>query len=139
MNRHLVSWGVCIGMCAATMALAGDRAHRRPSATPVTPSVTDRCSQHHEVPYAIAGRNAFVDPKDGRIVPRPIQPQAPLPAQAQNALSTSGEGLREVPGKTRSGGMKVHLQGRFRSTVSASTDSGRLTTRCQTDASSSTP
>ena len=133
MNRHLVSWGICIGMCAATMALAGDRAHRRTSATPVT-------AQHYEVPYAIAGRNAFVDPKDGRIVPRPIQPQAPLPAQAQNALGTSGEGLRELPGKTRSGGMKVHLQGRFRSTVSVYADSdGRLTTHCQTDSSSSTP
>ena len=133
MNRRLILWGVRIGMCAAVMALAGDNASRRSSADSGRP-VT--CSSQH-VPYATLGRNVFVDPKDGRILPRPNQARVPL--QAQNALSTSGEGLDEAPGKTKGGGMKVHLQGRFRSAISVSTDSsGRLITRCETTDSGST-
>jgi hypothetical protein len=131
MNRRLISWGVRIGMCAAVMALAGDDPSRKNSANSVH-SVT--CSSQRE-PYTPSGRNVFVDPKDGRIIPRPNH----APLQAQNDLGTSGEGLREAPGKTKGGGIKVHLQGRFRSTVSASMDSsGRLTTRCQTEESGST-
>ena len=126
MNRRLISWGVRIGMWAAVMALAGYDPSRKTSADPVHPVTFSSQGE----PYVPSGRNAFVDPKDGRIIPRPNQPHAPLPVQ--NDLGTSGEGLREAPGKTKGGGMKVHLQGRFRSTISASTDSsGRLITRCQ--------
>ena len=135
MNGYIFSWLLRVGMCAAVMALAGDNAR-----TSVAPAkfVTPTCE--HALPHAFPGRSVSVDPKDGRIIPRPNQPQAALPVQAQNELNTSSEGLREVPGKTKSGGVKVHLQGRFRSAVSASLDSnGLLTKRCETDASSSTP
>lgn len=88
-----------------------------------------------DAPVANAGRKVFVDPITGKTVPPP--PQAPgvvLPLPADHALSTSGEGLREVPVTTRGGGVKVHLQGRFRSTVKATVGSdGKLTTRCVTE------
>src|SRR5262245_41476983 len=80
-----------------------------------------------------AGRKIFVDPVTGKLVPPP-RPAAPVPPPLEDALSTSGEGLREAPGKTRGGGIKIDLQGRFRSTVTATIDvDGKLTTRCETE------
>jgi hypothetical protein len=94
-------------------------------------------------PVASAGRKVFVDPITGEIVPQPGQrPAMPLPPQAENAQSTSGDGLRETPGTTRGGGVKINLQGRFRSSaVAAVGPDGKLTTRCvaQPDSQSSEP
>jgi hypothetical protein len=54
----------------------------------------------------------------GKLIPPAAQP-LPLPPQTEGALSTSGEGLRETPGTTRGGGIKIDLQRLFRSTVTA--------------------
>jgi len=84
-------------------------------------------------PTGSAGRKIFVDPVTGKLIPPPAQPALVLP-QTEDALSTSGEGLREIPGKTRGGGIKIDLQGRFRSTVTATVNpDGKLTTRCLTE------
>lgn len=94
-------------------------------------------------PVINAGRKAFVDPITGELVASPAKgPVIPLPPQAENAQSTSGDGLRETPGTTRGGGVKINLQGRFRSSaVAAVGPDGKLTTRCvaQPDSQSSEP
>jgi hypothetical protein len=84
-------------------------------------------------PTGTAGRKIFVDPVTGKLVPPPAQTGPVLP-QKEDPLSTSGEGLRETQGKTRHGGIKVDLQGRFRSTVTATVDAdGKLKTQCLTE------
>lgn len=127
MNRVLA---LCFGACA-TLILNGDSPPRSPSSE----------TNATRTAAPILERKAFVDPATGRIVGKPPPGVAAvLPPEAQNALSTSGEGLREEPGQTRSGGVKVHLQGRFRSAVTATIGAdGRLTTHCRDQAEVSSP
>lgn len=65
-----------------------------------------------------------VDPQTGRVLGAPAPGTQPLElsAEIQNALSTSHEGLNEVPGTEPGGGMKLDLQGRFQSPLLATTD-----------------
>lgn len=68
-----------------------------------------------------AGRRVYVDPATGRPSsgPPPIPPGLARLPEVANALSTSSEGLREVPVPLPGGGVMVDLQGRFRSLVTA--------------------
>lgn len=80
-----------------------------------------------------AGRRVYVDPKTGR--PSSVPPSGPpglsrLPEVA-NPLSTSSDGLREVPVATPGGGVMVDLQGRFRNMVTATVRAdGTVGLRC---------
>ena len=138
MNRRFISWTFCVFGSVAALALTGDRPQGSCGTNcrqPINSTLLDSPSAQTTQPDAvIAGRKVFIDPDTGKIIPRP--PQAPavaLTPEEQNALSTSSEGLREEPGTSRGGGMKVDLQGRFRSRVIATVaDDGQVSTRCQT-------
>src|SRR6185436_7285056 len=73
----------------------------------------------------------YIDPATGRKT-APPPPQLPtLPPAATNRLSTSSQGLKEVPVTEKPGGFKVHLGGRFQSTLTVSNSAdGKVTTRC---------
>jgi hypothetical protein len=69
----------------------------------------------------------YVDPQTGAILPEPAPGSVPLrlSPQEQSALSTSHEGLVEVP--VPGGGVKVDLQGRFQSPLVGTIDThGKL-------------
>ncbi|MCW5550839.1 MAG: hypothetical protein KIS67_01605 [Verrucomicrobiae bacterium] len=70
---------------------------------------------------ASAGRRVYMDPATGRPSsgPPPIPPGLARFPEVANALSTSSEGLRELPVPIPGGGVMVDLQGRFRSLVTA--------------------
>jgi hypothetical protein len=65
-----------------------------------------------------------IDPQTGRILAAPAPGTQPLELspEIRNSLSTSHEGLKEVPGAEPGGGMKLDLMGRFRSPLLATTD-----------------
>lgn len=69
------------------------------------------------VPEAAPGLRIHIDPKTGAILREPAPGTVPLllTPQEQNALSTSHEGLVQVPSQVPGGGVKLDLQGRFQS------------------------
>ena len=86
---------------------APDAGAPRPSGTPAPP-----------------GLIIYIDPQTGQFVKEPAPGTVPLQfsPQLQNALSTSDQGLVEEPSAVPGGGVKVNLQGRFRSPLFATTD-----------------
>jgi hypothetical protein len=77
---------------------------------------------------AIGGRAAgmmiYIDPQTGAILKEPAPGTMPLqltPA-LQNAISTSHQGLVEVPSAVPGGGVKVDLRGRFQSPLLVTID-----------------
>ena len=68
---------------------------------------------------ASPGMTIEVDPSTGRILPGTPQTLPPLSPAEQNAVSTSSEGLQELPVVGAAGGTKVNLQGRFQSPLMA--------------------
>ena len=68
---------------------------------------------------ASPGMTIEVDPSTGRIIPGTPRTLPPLSPAEQNAVSTSSEGLQEVPVAGPAGGTKVNLQGRFQSPLMA--------------------
>lgn len=80
-------------------------------------------------PEGAAGLRVYVDPQTGAIRREPAPGTVPLPLspQEQRAFSTSHEGLVEVPNPGPGGGVKVDLQGRFRSPLIGTIDAnGKL-------------
>lgn len=80
-------------------------------------------ASQEEVPMQnLAGYTVFIDPVTGKIVP---QPTGPLPLELteelQNSLSTSSEGLVEIPSPVPGGGTMVRLNGRFQDAMVATT------------------
>ncbi len=77
-----------------------------------------------------AGMRAYKDPVTGRFV----EPPAGAPERAmatQAAVSTTAEGLTETAGQTPAGGVRLDLQGRFRSHAVATRDvEGRVKVHC---------
>ena len=67
------------------------------------------------------GMTVHIDPKTGAILKEPAPDSVPLQLspREQNALSTSHEGLVEVPSGVPGGGFKLDLQGRFQSPLIA--------------------
>jgi hypothetical protein len=127
MHKRFVSPVCCCLLLSLVITVAGDK--------PAARALTSQPVAHPNAPPAAAGRKIVVDPVTGQRIPSRAQVTiVPLPPQAENALSTSGEGLQETRGVTRAGGMKIDLQGRFRSSVVATVGAdGKVTTRCQTD------
>jgi hypothetical protein len=74
------------------------------------------------VPEGAAGMIIYIDPQTGAILHEPAPGTVPLQLtpQLQNALSTSQQGLVETP--AAGGGVKVDLQGRFQSPLTATLD-----------------
>jgi hypothetical protein len=70
------------------------------------------------------GMKVYIDPRTGAILREPAPGTVPLqvsPAD-QNALSTSHEGLVEVPSSVPGAGVGLNLQGRFQSPLFATID-----------------
>ena len=76
------------------------------------------------VPEVASGMRVHIDPKTGAILREPAPGTVPLQLtpQEQNALSTSHQGLVEVPSSLPGGGVKVDLQGRFQSPLIGTID-----------------
>jgi hypothetical protein len=76
------------------------------------------------VPGSAPGMMIHVDPKTGAILKGPAPGSVPfqMSPELQNALSTSHQGLAEVPSPAPGGGVKVDLQGRFRSPLVGTVD-----------------
>lgn len=70
------------------------------------------------------GMKVYIDPRTGRILTEPPPGTAPLQLtpNEQNALSTSHQGLVEVPSSSPGGGVKLDLQGRFQSPLIGTID-----------------
>jgi hypothetical protein len=83
-------------------------------------------------PEGASGLTIHIDPQTGAILSAPGPSSVPLQLspQLRNALSTSHEGLVAVPSSVPGGGVKVDLQGRFRSPLIATVGAdGRLKTQ----------
>ena len=79
---------------------------------------------------AASGMVIYIDPQTGAILKESAPGTVPLQLtpELQNALSTSDQGLVESPISVHGGGVKVDLQGRFRSPLFATTDAnGKVT------------
>ena len=76
------------------------------------------------VPEGAAGMKVYIDPKTGAILREPAPGTVPLQLtpREQNALSTSHQGLVEVPSSVPGGGVKLDLQGRFQSPLFVTID-----------------
>jgi lysophospholipase L1-like esterase len=79
------------------------------------------------------GMTIYVDPASGAIAPPPPGPRTfRAPATNTAAFESYSEELLEIPGTTPAGGIKLDLQGRFRSAVVAHTRTdGTVETQCE--------
>jgi hypothetical protein len=79
-----------------------------------------------------AGMTVYIDPATGLIRSTPAPGTVPLQISPEtaNAASTSHEGLTPEPSAGPGGGVKMNLQGRFRSPLIATVD-GQGRTRIQ--------
>ena len=76
------------------------------------------------VPGSAPGMMIHIDPKTGAFLKEPAPGSVPLllTPELQNALSTSHQGLIAVPSRVPGGGVKLDLQGRFRSPMVGTVD-----------------
>ena len=78
---------------------------------------------------AAPGMIIHIDPQTGAILEGPAPGSVPLQLtpELQNSLSTSNQGLVEVPSSVPGGGVIIDLQGRFQSPLVGTIDSsGKL-------------
>jgi len=75
-------------------------------------------------PQGAAGMTVYIDPQTGAILSAPAPGTVPLQVtpELRNALSTSHQGLVQVPSSVPGGGVKLDLQGRFQSPLIVATD-----------------
>jgi len=107
-----------------------------PVNAPVKPREGDpRRVEKAELPVA-SGRQVYLDSLTGKIgVPPPgsTNPSRLMSLEEENALSSSSEGLVQIPLTGPAGGVKIDLQGRFRSQVVVTIDSqSNPSVRCVT-------
>jgi hypothetical protein len=96
------------------------------------PSSATLAPEHDEQPdgavEGAAGMRIYRDPVTGELRDPPAEAPAQVPLLPDDALSTSSEGLVETPSPMPGGGVKVDLQGRFRSPLIATQDGeGKIT------------
>ena len=126
----LIAAGACFGV-AAQPAFSGE-GQPAPSGETLTGPGTSNTPQPAGKPGAVpagAPMVIYVDPQTGALLKEPAPGSVPLQLtpQLRNAFSTSHQGLVETPISTPGGGVKVDLQGRFRSPLIATTDaSGKV-------------
>src|SRR5262249_33945458 len=129
MHRLLMSL-LAAGACFAVAAQSASPSDSQPS-----PSEPTESEPGASLPQQLAGESAAVtsgasgimvhiDPQTGAILkePAPGTVSLRLTSQLRNALSTSHQGLIEVPSAAPGGGVKVDLQGRFQSPLLATID-----------------
>lgn len=127
-----ILWSVLAGGACLTVAVLPVRAEDRQSGAPVQAApeaVAQPTSSPAQTPSGAAGMTIYIDPKTGALRQDPAPGTVPLPLtpQLQNALSTSHEGLIQVPSTVPGGGVEIDLQGRFQSPLIATIDAdGKL-------------
>jgi hypothetical protein len=92
-----------------------------PSVKSPPPAATSAAKPVIGKPVAAAGMKIHVDPKTGLLLKEaaPASETLLLTPELQNAMSTSHEGLVEVPSPKPGGGMMLDLKGRFQSPLMA--------------------
>lgn len=93
------------------------------------PSTEPASAQTAPAPTRAAGIRVYKDPQTGEFVDPPLPATAPV----ERTLNRSHEGLVETPNTAvPNGGVKLDLQGRFRSHSIATKDAdGNISVRCQ--------
>ncbi len=84
-------------------------------------------------PVGNVAQTVHKDPVTGKFTSSPERTQLlDSPDPLQNSLSTSFEGLEEIPSPVANGGMMVRLNGRFQNISTAVKDEdGKLSTTCE--------
>ena len=94
--------------------------------TVVTIKITNTPAEETTLQQAqphVAGYMIHIDPATGQMTERaPGTTPLVIDPDLQNALSTSAEGLVELPSPIEGGGMIVDLQGRFQNTMISTID-----------------
>jgi hypothetical protein len=133
--KRIKSLGVaCIATVsvAAWLVCAGVAVYSGGTAQPPTPDNAVQATAAGAAAAQTAGYIVHIDPEMG--IPADASPDA-VPVvfdeELRNALSTSSEGLVEVPSPVPGGGIMVDLEGRFQNTFVAAVDeSGRVGASC---------
>jgi hypothetical protein len=128
--KHGLLMGLCTaGACFVVTAPPTFSDERQLTLSGQTPPVsgTSGSYQPAEKPAAVSsapGMTVYIDQRTGALLPGPTPDTVPLQLtpEIRNALSTSDQGLVEVPSLEPGGGFKVNLQGRFQSPLFAITD-----------------
>jgi hypothetical protein len=121
--RNVVKQRLLMGLLAANVYLVVLAQPAFPGDS--QPAHSEQTELAAAVPGSTSGMIIHIDPQTGAILKGPAPGAVPLqlsPA-VQNTLSTSHQGLAEVPSPFHGGGVKVDLQGRFRSPSFATIDS----------------
>ena len=134
-HRKRVTHRLLTSLLAAGAGFAVTAQPASPGASQPTPSGQTETGPGASLPQQFAGKPAavpsgasgmviYIDPQTGAILKEPAPGTVPLQLtpELQNALSTSDQGLVEVPSTVPGGGVKVDLQGRFQSPLFATTD-----------------
>ena len=131
LTRRLLAGLLAAAACAcagAAPAMAEDRA---PTPARPTPSADPGLAREPvAAPSLASGLLIHIDPQTGTILKEAAPGSVPLQLTPglRDALDTSHQGLVEVQGTRPGSGVKVHLQGRFRNPLVATTDaSGKVT------------
>jgi hypothetical protein len=117
---------VVIGIClaAAAPSVQAEELAEDVVSTPSAPSAAAPPPSGGAAPQGAPGFKVHIDPQTGRLLKEAAPGSVPLQLspREQNARSTSQQGLREIPSPVPGGGVKVDLQGRFRSPLIATID-----------------
>jgi hypothetical protein len=111
-----------ITVCFAAMFQSGLAEEAQPSLSPPPARAGVDVPPSNDVP----GMKVYIDPQTGAFLSEPAPGAAPLelsPAE-RNVLSTSHQGLVEAPSSVPGGGVKLDLQGRFQSPLTATVTPG---------------
>jgi hypothetical protein len=138
-HRMRVKHGLLIGLLTAGACFAvtapltfSGESRSAPSGQTQTGSGASGSYQPAEKPAAVSsapGMTIYIDAQTGALLKEPAPGAVPLQLtpELQNAFSTSDQGLVEVPSSVPGGGVRMDLQGRFRSPLLATTDAhGKL-------------
>jgi hypothetical protein len=88
--------------------------------TSLSSAVAAETTQRPAVIIDKAGRNIHIDPATGQRSSPPLPPT--MAPGLTNRVSTSTDGLQELPVTAKPGGFKVHLGGRFQSAITVTND-----------------
>ena len=129
-GRRRVTRGLMVGLLAAGTLAAAAQPALPGEDQPVSSGQTQAASgPSAEQPPAVSiggapGMTIYIDPKTGAILKEPAPGSVPLQLtpELRNALSTSHQGLVEVPSSVAGGGVKLDLQGRFQNPLIVTID-----------------
>jgi hypothetical protein len=103
----------------------GAETTQAPSSTTLVPEHDEQAAGAVE---GAAGMRIYLDPETGEPRDPPTEAMDQVSLPPDDALSTSSEGLVETPSPVPGGGVKLDLQGRFRSPLIATQDAeGKVT------------